>query len=94
MLVGRGFDLGFKGGYTYGYTLYATYTVEKLQAEHAKMFAEFMNGEFTEWHVGLLEGIEYAIILKKFKEPEKKKKKEVIGGLTEVRIEEYEMIKE
>jgi hypothetical protein len=73
MLTGKGWDLNFKTGYAYGYTLYATHTLKKLQAEHAKLFKQDI---LTEWHVGMMEGIEYAIYLKKMG---------TCGGLTEVK---------
>ncbi len=76
MLKGKGWDLNFKSGYAYGYTLYATHTLEKLEKEYTKAAKMFNQDTLTEWYLGMMEGIEYAIYLKKMG---------TCGGLTEVK---------
>ena len=76
MLTGKGWDLSFKTGFAYGYTLYATKKVKELEIEKAKATEMFGQGFQVEWYTGVLEGIEYAIYLKKMG---------TCGGLTEVK---------
>lgn len=68
MLINKGYDLSFKTGYNYGYTLYATKTIGQLEVERDIVMFECMhdrNGDL--WHIGALEGIEHALYLKRMK---------------------------
>lgn len=62
---GKGWDLSYKTGYNYGYTLYATKSVGQLMVERDIIMFEFINDTKGDtWYAGALDGIEYALILK------------------------------
>jgi hypothetical protein len=66
---GKGWDLEYKTGYAYGYTLYATKSAGQLMVERDIIMFELINNTNGDtWYIGALDGVEYALTLKLLKE--------------------------
>lgn len=69
----KGLDLSYKTGYINGYTLYATKSIGQLQVELDIAWCCETNDtelsyENRMWFLGYMEGIEYALYLKRMQE--------------------------
>lgn len=66
----KGLDLAYRTGYVNGYTQYATKSLGQLEVEYdAVMYCAIQDKSGDNWYIGMLDGIEYAMYLKRMKLP-------------------------